>query len=57
MLASYELNAAGWGIMIVSLTSVFILVSYCLIRVLTLPPLEEETLKAPMDIDTRDHDN
>ena len=49
------MNAAGWLVMILSVGSVLTLVSYCLYRVLTLPPVEvEEHLKAPPDIDTGD---
>ena len=41
--------------MIVSLSSVLTLISYCLYRVLSLPPIEvSEHMKAPLDIDTRD---
>jgi len=56
MIANYDLTNAGWVIMLTSLGSVLTLVSYCLFRVLTLPPVEEESLKAPLDIDTRDAD-
>jgi hypothetical protein len=48
------MNAYGWTIMIISISSVLSLVSFCLYRVLTLPPLEEEHLKGPLEIDTRD---
>lgn len=44
----------GWTVMILSVGSVLILVTFCLYRVLTLPPLEEEHLKGPLEIDTRD---
>ena len=44
----------GWAIMILSVGGVLSLVSFCLYRVLTLPPLEEEHLKGPLEIDTRD---
>lgn len=54
-MGQYDLNPAGWTVMIVSLSSVLSLVSYCLFRVLTLPPVDvTEHLKAPLDIDTRD---
>lgn len=36
------MTTAGWVVMIVSIGSVLTLVSFCLIRVLTLPPVEEE---------------
>ena len=49
------MTPAGWTVMIVSVGSVLTLVSFCLYRVLTLPPeVVEEHLKAPLDIDTRD---
>ncbi|MCA9254083.1 MAG: hypothetical protein KDA33_00530 [Phycisphaerales bacterium] len=54
-MGQYDLNPAGWTVMIVSLSSVIALISYCLFRVLTLPPVEvTEHMKAPLDIDTRD---
>lgn len=54
-MGSYDLNTAGWTVMVVSLTSVLALVTYCLFRVLTLPPIDaEEHLKGPLHIDTRD---
>jgi len=48
------MTSAGWIVMILSISSVLSLVSYCLYRVLTLPPVEEESLKGPLEIDTRD---
>jgi hypothetical protein len=49
------LNAAGWLVMTVSVGSVLALLSFCMYRVLTLPPVEiEEHLKGPLEIDTRD---
>lgn len=47
-------TSIGWTIMTVSVGSVLTLVSYCLFRVLSLPPVEEEHLKGPLEIDTRD---
>ena len=45
----------GWMLMIVSVGSVLTLVTFCLFRVLTLPPVEVEDLNiAPLEIDTRD---
>lgn len=41
-------------IMTVSVGSVLSLVTFCMYKVLTLPPLEEEHLKGPLEIDTRD---
>lgn len=48
------MEPAGWIIMLLSVGSVLSLVSFCLYRVLTLPPEEEETLKGPLEIDTGD---
>jgi hypothetical protein len=49
------MTLAGWVVMLLSVSSVLILVSFCLIRVFQLPPLEvEETIKAELEIDTRD---
>jgi SNF family Na+-dependent transporter len=45
---------ATWAAMIVSVGTVLSLCAYCLIRVLTLPAVEAEHLKAPLDIDTGD---
>ena len=45
----------GWIVMGLSVCSVLTLVSFCLFRVLTLPPVDvEEHLKGPLDIDTHD---
>ncbi|QDU41410.1 hypothetical protein Mal4_57770 [Maioricimonas rarisocia] len=51
------MNPAGWTVMVLSISSVLTLVSYCMYRVLTLPPLEEEHLKGPLEIETGDTDN
>lgn len=48
------MQPAGWATMIISVGSVLSLVSFCLYRVLTLPPVEEESLKGPLEIDTGD---
>ena len=48
------LTPQGWAMMLVSISVVLGLVSYCLYRVLTLPPVEMEDLHGPLDIDTRD---
>lgn len=49
------MTPAGWAVMIVSIGSVLSLVSFCLYRVLTLPPeAVGDNLKAPLDIDTHD---
>lgn len=51
---SHKLNVYGWIVMVASVGSVLTLVSYCLFRVLTLPSVEQETVKGPLDIDTGD---
>ena len=49
------LTTAGWTIMIVSLSAVALLNTFCFYRVLTLPPTTlEGHLKAPLEIDTGD---
>ena len=49
------MTAGGWIVMTLSVGSVLTLVSYCLYRVLTLPPVDvEEHLKGPLEIDTGD---
>ncbi len=49
------MTAAGWAVMIVSVGSVLTLVSFCLYRVMLLPPVDmEEHLKGPLEIDTGD---
>jgi hypothetical protein len=53
----YTLDAVSWVIMLVSVLTVLLLVSFCLIRVLTLPPTEEESIKGPLEIDTGDTQN
>ena len=48
----------GWFMMIVSMSTVLCLVSFCLYKVLTLPPVEvEEHLRGPLEIDTGDTQN
>ncbi len=49
------MTTGGWLVMTISVSAVLCLVSYCLVRVLSLPPVEiEEHLKGPLEIDTRD---
>ncbi len=49
------MTTGGWLVMTISVGAVLCLVSYCLVRVLSLPPVEiEEHLKGPLEIDTRD---
>ena len=54
---SAGLSTAGWIVMTVSVGTVLSLVSYCLFRVLTLPPVEDQHLKGPLEIDTGDTAN
>ncbi len=49
-----SINGQGWIVMLVSVGAVVALVSFCLYRVLTLPPVEEEHIKGPLEIDTGD---
>ncbi|MCA9238066.1 MAG: hypothetical protein KDA44_21480 [Planctomycetales bacterium] len=48
------LTPQGWAMMLVSISVVLGLVSYCLYRVLTLPPVDVQDIKGPLEIDTRD---
>jgi hypothetical protein len=49
------MTLSAWTIMIASVSMVLALVTYCLYRVLTLPPVEvEEHLHGPPAIDTGD---
>lgn len=48
------MTIAGWIVMLLSVSSVLALVSFCLYRVLSLPPVEQESLKGPLEIDTHD---
>jgi len=56
-IVQFGMRPLSWLVMSVSVSAVLILVSFCVWRVLTLPPVEEETLKGPLEIDTRDTDN
>lgn len=51
------MTSQGWIAMVLSVGTVLSLVSYCLLRVLTLPPTEMEDLKGPLEIDTGDTAN
>ena len=45
----------GWLVMIVSVGSVLTLVTFCVLKVFSLPPVEaEEALISELEIDTRD---
>lgn len=49
------MTTLGWITMLSSVGGVLALTSFCLYRVLTLPPAEAESLKtAPLEIDTGD---
>lgn len=52
------MTALGWTFMIVSMGTVLTMVSYCIYKVLSLPPMEaEESLHGQPQIDTHDlHD-
>ena len=44
----------GWIVMIVSVGTVLTLVVYCVTKVLSLPPVEMEDIRGPLEIDTGD---
>jgi hypothetical protein len=48
------MTTAGAIIMLVSVGAVLALTTFCVIRVLTLPPVELEDLKGPLAIDPGD---
>lgn len=49
------MEIGGWIVMCLSVGSVLSLVTYCMYRVLTLPPVDvTEHLKGPFEIDTHD---
>ena len=48
------MQPAGWATMLLSVGAVLSLVSFCLYRVFSLPPVEEESIKGPLEIDTGD---
>ena len=49
------MTAGGWIVMCVSVGSVLTLVIYCLVRVLSLPPVDvEQHLRGPLEINTHD---
>ena len=48
------MTPAGWAMMIVSVGGVLLGTAWCFYRVLTLPPVEAESLHAPPAIDTKD---
>ncbi len=48
------MNSHGLVVMLISVTSVFSLVSYCLYRVMTLPSSDVGEIRGELDIDTGD---
>jgi hypothetical protein len=48
------MTPGGWTVMLLSIGTVFALSAYCVVKVLSLPPVEMEDLKGPLEIDTRD---
>ena len=48
------MEPAGWAVMLVSVSFVLSIMSYCTYRVLTLPPVDMDELHGPLDIDTGD---
>ena len=53
--ATGGLSTAGLLVMVVSIGAVLSLVSFCLYKVFSLPPVEvEEHVKGPLEIDTCD---
>jgi len=49
------MNSLGWTMMSVSVGTVLILVTYCVGKVLSLPPVEaEQSVRGPLEIDTED---
>ena len=48
------MNTYGWIMMTVSVSSVLMLVTFCLVKVLNLPAVEMEEIKGPLEIDTHD---
>ena len=48
------MNAQGWIVMLTSVSMVLALVSYCMVRVMSLPAIEMDDIHGPLDIDTGD---
>ncbi len=44
----------GWVMMIVSIGTVLCMVTFCLIKVMSLPEVEMDEIKGPLEIDTQD---
>jgi len=48
------MEPSGWAMMIVSMGTVLCMVAYCLIKVLSLPAVEMDDIKGPLEIETLD---
>jgi hypothetical protein len=48
------MTTAGWVVMLCSVSSVLTLASFCLYRVLTLPPADDESIQGSLEIKTGD---
>ncbi|HEX6963936.1 MAG TPA: hypothetical protein VF175_18860 [Lacipirellula sp.] len=48
------MTPSAWTVMLISVSAVLALTAFCIYRVLSLPPVEDEDLKGPLKIDTRD---
>lgn len=48
------MTTEAWIMMSISVATVLLLVGFCLYRVMSLPPLEQDRVKGPLDIDTGD---
>lgn len=48
------MTTAAWIMMLTSIGVVLALVGYCMTKVLSLPPVEQTSVKGPLDIDTGD---
>ncbi len=48
------MNSLGWIMMTVSVCTVLCLVSFCLTKVLSLPAVDMDEVKGPLEIDTGD---
>lgn len=53
----YVLNGWGWTVMVASIGSVVTLLCFCLTKVLSLPPVDQEEVKGPLSIETGDTDD
>ncbi|MCA8987373.1 MAG: hypothetical protein KDA78_07020 [Planctomycetaceae bacterium] len=48
------MTTAGWGLMIISVGVVLAMTAFCLLKVLSLPAVEMDEVKGPLEIDTLD---